>query len=67
MIERIWDWQAKEPPLYVWEGDIWYNEKDRKMYKANTKKMLWELAEYSIDSEKIPFPKKTRIMNENLV
>jgi hypothetical protein len=49
-------WISKDPPLYVWEGDIWYNERNKKCYDVNIKENAW----VNLD-EKIPFPKKTKI------
>ena len=46
-----------DPPLYVWPGDTWYNQKDKMIYKANINERSWISTVGHID-----FPKKTRIM-----
>mgnify|MGYP001262304282 CR=1 FL=1 len=49
-------WISKDPPIYVWKDDLWYNEKDKLVYSANITKQAW------IADTAIPFPKKTRVM-----
>lgn len=46
-----------DPPLYVWDGDTWYNQKDRITYKCDIHNRTWFVSQNSI-----PFPKKTHIM-----
>ncbi len=50
-----------DPPLYVWEDDEWYNQKDKITYKAYPEERNWGNAFLLVFIE---FPKKTRIMNE---
>jgi hypothetical protein len=50
-------WIAKHPPIYVWEGDTWYNEADGMEYTAWIKEKWWVCGRLAID-----FPKKTIIM-----
>lgn len=50
-----------DPPLYVWFGDVWYNQKDRIQYNADIHNRLWWML--SDRFHEIPFLKKTRIMN----
>jgi hypothetical protein len=50
-------WTQKGAPLYAWHGDQWYNELDKKIYVADTKKKIW----HHMDGD-IPFPRKTMIM-----
>lgn len=52
-----------DPPLYVWLGDMWYNQKDRCIYHADMLNKRWlfitiEPPEYL----EVAFPKKTRVM-----
>lgn len=56
-------WISKEPPLYVWRGDSWYNEKDNLVYTADLTRGFWHHFESDDDQNPkiIPFPKKTRI------
>ena len=48
-------WIAKQPPIYVWQDDQWYNESNRCTYKPD----FW-LGAWIHDTEQpIGFPKKT--------
>lgn len=50
-----------DPPLYVWSGDTWYNEKTKLLYECNMADRVW----FQYDNpgaHVIPFPKKTRIL-----
>jgi hypothetical protein len=47
-----------DPPLYVWNGDTWYNQGDKKTYQANIPLRYWY---DGIDV--INFPKKTKVMS----
>lgn len=49
-----------DPPIYVWPGDEWYNQKDKTNYYAIPSLLKWQT--FSGDLKEIPFPKKTRIM-----
>lgn len=51
-------WIAKDPPIYVWPGDKWYNERNGKTYSVDCERFVW------LCDEEIPivFPKKARIM-----
>lgn len=49
-------WIGKFPPLYVWDGDTWFNEINGNEYIADITKALW------VGSENVPFPKKTRVI-----
>jgi hypothetical protein len=55
-----------DPPLYVWEGDIWYNQKDKLEYLSISLKRKWICHDIKQGWQtKIPdieFPKKTRVM-----
>ena len=53
-------WISREPPIYVWEGDTWRNEKEDKIYVANLDTRSWISG---IDT--IEFPKKTVLMDES--
>ncbi len=55
-----------DPPLYVWEGDTWYNEKDKKEYNCVIRDRLW-MYEYIGEISSIAFPRKTKIMTQNHV
>lgn len=47
-----------DPPLYVWKGDLWYNQKDKITYYADVIERVWIFE----DLTKIDFPKRTKIM-----
>lgn len=50
-----------DPPLYVWEGDRWYNQKDKMTYSACVESRIW--ANFlDVYAPRIPFPKKTKVM-----
>lgn len=53
------EWISSVPPKYVWRGDRWYNEKNRRLYFADVDKLIW------VDGEDvIPFPPKTQVRGE---
>jgi hypothetical protein len=53
-------WIDKNPPLYVWPGDEWYNERDKMIYTCDIEKREWVNADKRID-----FLKKTKVfLNE---
>lgn len=52
-------WYSKTPPLYVWERDRWYNERNNLTYDCDIKKGIWFL-----ENDTITFPPKTKIMQE---
>jgi len=54
-------WISKDPPIYVWPRDTWYNERDGFEYYADIDKAIWE---HPLRPEAIPFTKKTRILSE---
>jgi len=41
-----WIGSRKSSPLYIWEGDCWLNETDKKIYISDVEKRIW------IDPEK---------------
>jgi hypothetical protein len=47
------------PPIYIREGDSWYNQKDNQTYFADLDKREWK----STHENMIPiqFPKKTKV------
>ena len=45
------------PPLYVWAGDIWHNERDHTEFKADIAKREWVLGDL-----KVAFPPKTKVI-----
>jgi hypothetical protein len=53
------NWVSKSPPIYVWSGDTWYNEIDKKTYLANISKNRWECEQMFVD-----FPKKTVVLED---
>lgn len=57
-------WVSKEPPIYVWLGDTWYNEKENLVYVSDLGRGFWHHFENAEDHNPkiIPFTKKTRIM-----
>jgi len=52
-----------DPPLYVWPGDDWYNQDDKKLYHAYTLDRAWYCP---INETTIPFPKKTKVLQEKI-
>lgn len=58
-------WISKEPPIYVWRGDTWFNEKDKRVYTADLTKQVWYC---DIDGicQVFPFTKKTKVMSYEL-
>lgn len=53
-------WFSKEPPIYIFDGDYWQNEKTKEMYYMDIRRMCFvPLLRYM---DKIPFTKKTRIL-----
>jgi len=57
---KSYDWTGRSIPRYVWGDDIWYNESDRRTYKADVERLLW----VSEDGSMIPFPKECRLMGK---
>jgi hypothetical protein len=55
-------WISKEPPIYVWQGDTWFNERDGKEYYADISTRVWRQEEQTFVF--IDFPKKTQIKKE---
>lgn len=57
-----------DPPIYVWLGDCWFNQKDKLIYFADTQRRFWYCFkhEVTLDPEVIPFPKKARIMKNDM-
>lgn len=53
-------WISKEPPLYAWDQDTWYNERDKCVYTCDLAKNCW--CQIDDSSKVIPFPKKTKVM-----
>jgi hypothetical protein len=51
-------WISKIPPIYVWQGDFWYNENNGLTYEAIGNFNAW----ICLDNEQpnIPFPPKTK-------
>jgi hypothetical protein len=49
-----------DPPIYVWPGDGWYNQKDKTRYYAIPSLLRWET--FAGELKVIYFPKKARIM-----
>lgn len=59
-------WISKEPPLYVWGGDTWFNEKDRRVYTADLTRQIWHHFDEDGSCQVIPFTKKTKVMGYGL-
>jgi hypothetical protein len=57
-----WIASEKNPPIYVWWGDEWYNETDKRVYYANKSKMAWVS---SIDEKMFHFTKKTKLLSKD--
>ena len=55
-------WISKQPPLYVWLDDIWIREPDYSEFKCDLKNQCW-----FNDSEKVFFPKKSKIMTKEIL
>jgi len=53
-------WISKYPPIYVWEADKWYSEKDRNLYSPNLSLRVWETE----NMPSVPFQNKTVIMDQ---
>jgi hypothetical protein len=53
-----------DPPLYVWEGDEWYNQKDKITYQERIDWKCWSYHEGNYCISNIDFPKKTRVMTK---
>lgn len=51
-------WVAKDPPIYVWKNDQWYNERNGLVYDADLKRQVWVNGE-----NLIPFPKKVKVLD----
>ena len=59
-------WKSRKPPIYVWKGDIWYNEENGNTYEADIDKLMWikKVVEHEYTSTMavdIPFPVKTQV------
>jgi len=54
------EWKAnhRNAPLYIWKGDTWFNETDKKVYTPNLLDGRWES-----ENVFIPFRKNTRIID----
>ena len=50
-----------DSPLYVWEGDSWYNQKTRAIYHQDRNKKEWFHAGQD-KQEAIPFKKNVKLM-----
>jgi len=46
-----------DAPIYVWSGDVWYNQKDKMTYAVDTIRGGWVSNELIVY-----FTKKTRMM-----
>lgn len=55
-------WVSKEPPIYVWGGDFWYNEKEKLDYTADLGRQFWHHECQDGSFKVVPFPKKTKVM-----
>jgi hypothetical protein len=55
-------WISRDPPIYVWAGDTWFNEKDRCIYTADLTRQIWIREDEEVDCQVIPFTKKTKVM-----
>lgn len=53
------NWIAKYPPLYLWEGDTWYNEKTGTVFEPDFSARMWNCGD-----ESIPFHKNTKVIKE---
>lgn len=51
-------WYSKLPPQYVWREDIWIRTDDNVEFTPDIRNKVWVKGD-----EKIPFPKKTKLMN----
>jgi hypothetical protein len=50
-------WIGKVAPIYVWEGDTWYNELDRHEYQVDIPRAMWICGE-----KQVFFTKKTQVI-----
>ena len=50
-------WISKDAPLYIREGDEWFNERDGVCYQCDIKQRIW----WQTGRSFIPFPKKTKV------
>jgi hypothetical protein len=48
---------GKVPPIYVWEGDTWYNEIDGCEYTIDIPAQM-----FVFEEKQVPFTKKTKVM-----
>jgi len=66
MTGRGYHWISNgDPPKYVWLGDVWYNQKNKRYYRANTIANSWILEGNELiegEQKYIAFPKKTVLM-----
>ena len=46
-----------DAPIYIWEGDTWYNQRDKLTYYVNLIRQCW-----SSGDSCIYFTKKTKVM-----
>ena len=52
-------WISKHAPIYVWEGDTWYNETNKKVYEVDLKNACWRCND-SVEH----FTKKTKVIHD---
>lgn len=58
------EWISKDQPIYVWEGDTWYNERDKLTYFPDLINQCWSVG-LKINEPIHYFTKKTRIMKKS--
>ncbi len=51
-----------DPPIYIFIGDTWYNEKNNLVYKSSINLQCWYNDDDIENKSLFPFTKKTRIM-----
>lgn len=51
-------WIGKSPPLYVREGDEWWDEINKICYECDIKNRIW----WQTGRPTIPFPPKTKVI-----
>lgn len=59
-----WIASHRQPPQYIWEGDEWYNETNKKIYLADIQNKCWICTDDKEEFLKYPFTKKTKIFNQ---
>lgn len=52
-------WISKDPPIYIWWGDVWFNERDKREYMPCKERQAWVCGD-----DVMPFTKKTKIMGK---